>query len=497
MRLIALGALVLLCLAATTVVSALPAPEVGAPPSPPWESGAGSVSQGDLQTITTPAAPPTLTLQDALRLGFANNAGFRFSIASLLAAQGNLRATSQSYSLTLLGSTEKNHFSAGEDFTQTDAQALLGVELPFGTTISISALLNSLDGESTNALALSASQPLLRGAGSASSRYEALRQARSSYRGAVLSYFLARQDLALSIITGYFGVARTKQQVAIQEQGLARTEQAAKDAETRFTEGMTTKIEVARAQLSLASSRLALNSAKLSYLDAAERFLKTLGLTVGATPELTSWPLYKPAALDMDALTQEALRNRAEVVIADLGLEDAAAALRISRSNRRPALDLFGSTTSSTDGDSGADWTLGIQTTIPIGSRALTEAVRSAERGLLLAQRGRAELRQSITTEVGENVRGLQSQEERIVILQQSLDIAREKLRLATISVDEGIGVYRDKIEAQEQVTAAERDLLDAQIAYYFGVLGLRQAVGRDVLQGLEQEVAEAAAAGR
>ncbi|HUT75934.1 MAG TPA: TolC family protein, partial [Armatimonadota bacterium] len=221
----------------------------------------------------------------------------------------------------------------------------------------------------------------------------------------------------------------------------------------------------------------------------------TLGLQVGNVPELTTEPAYKPVVFDVDALVGAALRNRAEVVIEDLAVEDASAALRISRSDRKPALDVFGSSTTRADGEGGTDWTVGIRTSIPVGSWALSEAVRSAQRGWLLAQRGREEARQRITTEVRETARGLRSQEERIGILEKSLEVAREKLRLADVSVEEGIGLYRDKIEAQEQVTAAERDLLDAQISYYFGVLRLRRAVGGDVLQGLEQETVESAAA--
>jgi len=266
-----------------------------------------------------------------------------------------------------------------------------------------------------------------------------------------------------------------------------------KDAEARLKEGMTTKIEVTRAQLSQASRRLGLTRARLSYQDGQDAFLKMLGLQVGTTPELTTRVVYKPLKVDAEVMASDALSRRPELVIEELDLQDAQAALMLSRNRSKPSLDLFGSAHEPLGGaDNETEWTVGIQTSIPINSRSLAEAVRRSERNWLLAQRGRTELRQSVVTQVRRQVHALGSQQASLDILQQSFDLAREKLRLAEVSVEEGVGVYRDKIEAQDEVTAAEGDLLDAQIGYYFSVLDLRRAVGQDVLQGLAEETREA-----
>ena len=460
---------------------------------PPWAGERGQVSSRDLATVGVAAAPKSLTLEEALRIGFANNADFRSSIASLLNARGRLWVVRQLYGLTVAASTETDHSGSNGSTTQTAAEADLNYDLLSGAKVSVSALLNRLDSEEQTALELSVTQPLIRGAGRSSARYEAIRSAYTGYRRTLLRYFLDRQDLALDIVGGYFGVVQAREQVGIQEQGLALAERAVADFEARLKEGMTTKIEVTRAQLSQASARLSLTAARLSYQDSMDNFLQTLGLQVGTVPELTTQLGYKPSQVDLEAVVAEALSSRAELKIEQLALEDTSVALRLARNARRPSLDLFGSTLQPVSGgNNGTEWTLGIQTSIPINSRSLNEAVYRAERDWLVAERGQTELRQSIATEVRRQAHALQSQQANLEILRQSLDVAREKLRLADISVEEGVGVYRDKIEAQEQVTAAERDLLNAQIQYYLTALALRRAVGRDVLQGLAEETAPA-----
>lgn len=456
---------------------------------PPWASEQGKVSARDLEVTEVPPAPEMLTLEEALKLGYANNADFRSAIASLLNAQSDLRVALQLYSWTASGSAEVSDAGADGSLSRTSLETDLDYDLLSGGTVSISALLDRLDSQQSSALGLSVTQPLIRGAGRASARYERVRSAYTAYRSALLRYWLRRQELAVDIIRGYFGVVRAQEQVDIQQRGLRQADMAVEYAEARLREGLTTRIEVARARLSQASRGLALARARQAYQTSMDAFLQTLGLKVGAMPRLTTRVAYKPVALDAEALVAEALGKRAELKIQELALEDTKAALRITRNRSRPSLDLFGSTVEPlSGGNGGTEWTLGIRTSIPINSRALREAVREAERAWLVAQRDYAELRQSVAAQVRREVHALRSQQATLDIVRQSLEVAREKLRLAVISVEEGVGVDRDKIEAQDEVTDAERDLVDAQIEYYFGVIALRKAVGRDVLEGLSEE---------
>ena len=460
---------------------------------PEWARGEPGVSHRDLQAINVPAAPNMLTVAQALELGFANNAGFRSAIAALLDAQASLRVSRQLYTLTAGGSVQTSDTGADGNVTQTRASTELNYDMLSGGTVSVSALLDRLDSEENSALEIAVRQPLVRSSGRASVRYEALRQAFTNYRKALLRYFLERQDLALDIIQGYFGVVLAEQRLAIQEQGLTAADMTVKDAEARLREGMARKIDVTRAQILQATRRLGLTSTRLSYQDRLDALLKTLGLQVGTMPQLTTRVVHKPLKPDVESLVPEAFSKRPELAIEELDLQDAQAALRLSRNRSKPSLELFGSAHEPLGGaDNETEWTVGIQTSIPINSRSLAEAVRRSERAWLLAQRGYTELRQGVVTQVRQRVRGLESQQATLEILRQTLEVAREQLRLAEISVEEGVGQYRDKTEAQDAVTTGEQNLLNAQIQYYFSVLDLRRAVGQDVLQGLAEETQEA-----
>jgi outer membrane protein TolC len=462
---------------------------------PEWSVGQDQVSPELLKVTPPPPAPAELTVTDAVDLALRRNIGFRGTIQALLVQRSALYVALQRWDLTLNGSIDRvksdsetaTEYSAGGSFFYT------GVT---GASFSVASELQKLDSaERTETLTASLSQPLLAGSFRASAAYEAVRQARNSYRAALLSYFISRQDLIVSVLTTYFNAVQSGQLVAIQESSVKLAEQAVKDAQLRLEAGLIAEIDLTRAQLQLSQSQAALVSARQSEQDTVDQLLLLVGLQVGGRPKLVTTVEHKPAEIDADTAVAAALQRRPEIQLSELSIEDREAVLRISRSQRLPTLDMVGAVQRISDGATDQTWSLGLQTSVPIGSRALTEAVRQANWALLVSQQDREDLKQRVAAEVRSQVHAAEAARANVDIAAEGLAVAQRSFQIAGRMVEEGLATNRDLLDAQNALTTSGTALVTGRINHYLATVRLKRSMGIDVGTQLPAGRAETPAA--
>jgi outer membrane protein TolC len=218
--------------------------------------------------------------------------------------------------------------------------------------------------------------------------------------------------------------------------------------------------------------------------------LLLLGLEVGGMPELVTPVPYDPQSLDAGPLTAQALESRPELQLADISIEDAEAALRISRSERLPSLDLFGGWSQQRNGLEERSWNVGLDLSIPIGSRLLTEAARQAQWGLLVSQQERETLVQQVVADVRGEIRAAEAARANVDIAEEGVQLAERSIEIAQRMIEEGLGTNRDLLEAQDELRRSERSLVSGQISYYLSVVRLRAALGLDLLPAISSHQA-------
>jgi len=452
--------------------------------------GQGEVSSADLAVTVPPPAPESLGLRDAVSLALRHNAGFRSTIRSLLDARSAWWVARQRWDLALFGEAVRT--GNGETTETSSAGADLFYSAITGADFSITAELDDLDSdEREQSIRASVRQPLLAGRGKASTAYEELRQARNSYRQSLLNFFTARQNLIERVISSYFGALRREQVLTIQESSVKLAEQAVSDAELRLESGLVAEIDLTRAQLRLAQAQASEVLARQETQDSMDQFLSFLGLAVGGQPKLVTEAPYEPFTSDMEAAVTEALALRPELRLSQFDIENRAAALRIARSRRLPSLDLFGAYARTSNGATDKSWDVGVQLSVPIGSRGLSEAVRRAQWDLLVAEQDREDLRQGIIADARSEVRAVEAAERNVSIAGQSLEVARRSLHIANRMVEEGLATNRDVIDAQNDLTASDISLVTSEIERYLTKVRLQRAVGRDIWQALPSEEPE------
>jgi len=447
---------------------------------PEWQVGQERIAPQDLQVVVPPVAPEKVSLQDAVQLALKQNAGFRRSIQGLLAARSNWYVARQRWALEAFGQVAR--VGDGETVEESTAGATFSYAALTGADFSVMAELDRLaDDEDQRTIIASLRQPLLAGSGGAAPAYEEVRQARNAYRAALLYFFTGRQDLIEQVISAYFGTVEQQQLVAIQDASVQLAEQAVRDAEVRLKEKVIGQIDLTRAQLRLAREQTAAVGQRQALQDSVDRLLVLLGLQVGGMPDLVTSVVYEPETLDPLALTAEALESRPDLRLADLSIEDREAVVRIARSLRLPALDLFADWSRQRNGLEERSWLVGLDLSVPIASRSLTEAVHQASWDLLVSKQAKEELKQQVVSDVRRQVRAAEAARANVDIAAKGLGVANRSLFIAQRMVEEGLGTNRDVLDAQDEIRRSESQLATSKINYYLALVRLRVAVGQDV----------------
>lgn len=449
---------------------------------PEWQVGQGEVRTGDLTPTIPLPAPERLTLRKAIETAFKYNLSFRETIETLLGAQSELRVAEQRWALTVGADIESIRNST--DTTGAVATGGFTYCALTGSEFSVTAALGSL---SDRDYEISYLHPLGRGKGRVSAANEALRQSRSFYRQSLLTFYLDQQALAEAVVVAYFEAHKRDKLRAIDQKGLELAEQALADAEARRAEEENTIFDVTRAQFRVARAQQSLYRAEQAYGDATDQLLRLLGLEIGGEPALTTEPVYTPEPIDASAAVGTALKQRAELSLLDLCLDDDRAVVRIARDARRPRIDAVASLSRFTNGGT-TEWLIGLRSSLPIRSRRLEEYAVKARRALMVSEQDRHDWHQRIAAEVRNLVRAARAAQDNVESAEQNLAAAQLSLDAARTFIEEGLGDNRNLIDAQDELTHSEALHLTAPIDYYLTTVRLKRAVGDNILEGLPGE---------
>jgi len=496
-----------LLLLALTAVPGLAANTAGLSPEM-WQRVKGAEpATVDLAPTPSEMAPPKLSLRECVALTFRHNAGFRQSLQQLVNARGSLWVADQRAFLTAAASSEREQNPGGEPETNLSSGLSMRYDLTTGGSIVVDAdtgtqetLADILTQQPS--LVLSYDQPLLRGAGLASTTYERIRSARASLALQELSFFDSRQDLAERVIAGYFGVLLAQGEVDIAKRAVDRAKQFYDINYVKFSgEGLVkpgetwisqvAEIDVDQARLSWEQSKQQLISQQQGLRDDMDTLLLDMGFTPTGTPQLTTAITYQPQEYDEAELIPIALANSTDLGRLDISRQDALAQLRIALSERLP--DVIASAGVTDLGDTlggvpvSTGWFGGIRIEVPLWDRQRSENGQRAQRALEVLDQNTTATRDRVRQDVQQQIRAAASTRARIDIGEQSVALARKSREAAQGMYDEGLSDYLRVLDAENRLVEAERSLLQQQVQYFLTTVRLRKALSEDVTQGLPE----------
>lgn len=304
-----------------------------------------------------------------------------------------------------------------------------------------------------------------------------------------------RNDYVFQVASTYFEILRSRRALEIAQADVDRLEKHRHAVKERLKVGDVTKTALyrAEAELSRAKTELVRSKNDLSLVRASLQNLVTIQddfmLEDGGST------LFTPFAYSFEALKEDALEKRAEILAAGKALEIAKKSVKYQKSAYWPTLDLEGGYSHARS-----------EFDEPISGTSTTEDTSiGATLSFTLFDGGLrdAEIRQARADEQ-KAIHSLESEKKRILLqakqawlyyetsisvqltLKDELKSARENFNAVTMQFNYGMADSVDMMDANTLLVTAERKLSDADYGHSLAILAIMVARG-DIVQVLTQ----------
>ena len=324
--------------------------------------------------------------------------------------------------------------------------------------------------------------------------------ARDLFERAGDSYLIALRDLRLEVQTAYFALQQADEGVRIGQDSVKASLVSYRDARARFNAGVNTKLDVLEAETQLARDRNILTTNRRDQETQRRNLARVLGLPQDVTP--TAATPARPLGLWEPTLQESivAAYNYSEELdqlILDISINNSQA--NASLAAVQPVVRFVNSTSASrTEGQNGqtsrsdidmGDFTYGVQNSTALtaswrlfdGGRARAEYRRSKQ----AAEESRlnfARTRDQIRLQVERSFLGLQAAIQNIDTTATEVLSSQESLRLSQLRVQAGVGVQREVVNSQRDLTQAELKYARALNDYNTNLVTLQRRTGLDAL---------------
>lgn len=300
-----------------------------------------------------------------------------------------------------------------------------------------------------------------------------------------------RQDSVLAAARDYFELALAQTAVGVARDAVRISTNYEAQVRAAVEAGIAFKGDALRVSVQAERNRLALRQASEQQRVAAARLAQTLHLDpsvelVARDTDLVPLTLTETnAALNM--LVQQALSARPE-------LRQNQALVEAARENKNgtvygPLIPSIGASAfggglgGGKNGDTGnfgdqQDYFVGLGWRIGPGGLFDFSRQRAAKARLNSTRIGAEKLHDEIVRQVVEAFTRLQSQSEQINMARRGLTAAEEGLRLAQQRKEFGVGIVLENIQAEQDLTRARTDYLNAIAEFNKAQYGLSKAVG-------------------
>jgi len=298
----------------------------------------------------------------------------------------------------------------------------------------------------------------------------------------------ALQDVALNVVEAYFNLlaAHSLQELAVET--VRQRDYQLRLAEARQRAGVVAKSDVLRAQTEKADVDLHLVRAKNVVHIAKGRLASAMGMRVSADFQVADAPEVDDTQElnDIEALLDEAARNRPELKTALAQIRSQEAAVRIAESRYWPALafDAGGGWLDSRFPPLRHPWNIGLAFDIPLFTGFdRTYQLHAGKADLARAIAQREGVLRGVELEVWTAYWQIIEAGEAIEAAKQFVASAEESARVADGEYKNGTGSIIGLIDAQRAQTDAQVRLVQAQLDWHTAMARFERAVGRSLAQ--------------
>ena len=370
-----------------------------------------------------------------------------------------------------------------------------------GADLSLSTGLNRTRNRLTNPynpaydsdVALTLSQPLLKGAGIAANR-AALDQARLGVDRAGLLYRGTMMDIVRDTEIAYYQLHFARHQLAVRRLSLEAAQRLLYENTVKRDQGVLTDLEVLSADVGVANQQRSVLLAEQQLRNAEDNLRALVGqfeldAPLGETALAT-------AGDDQPEVTTTCTRAKTtqpEYLALQTQIKQLRIQLAATRRNRLPSLDLestlgydaqrrsAGDAIDDLPGSDGYNWQVGLALTYPIGSRGERAKLIQATNNLSRAELQLRQLEQDILVQARSSVRAVATNREAVRVATLAVELARKQYELEKARFDAGKSTARIVLDAQTDLDDARVNLLSSQVDLLAALTQLRRLEGRSL----------------
>ena len=314
------------------------------------------------------------------------------------------------------------------------------------------------------------------------------------YQAATLNYQAVQRDvdaaynqLRLDVSEAFYAVLIAQEFVRVAQQSVTLVEKQLGIAEASLKAGAATDFDVLRAKVQLANAKSQVVRARNAIITTKNAYKTVLNVplaedvSVKGTLEIPE--KHQMPALNLDALIEQALKNRPEVRRTQLSEHAANKQVDIAKTRSLPDLGLFSNYQISQNErltQMNRIWSVGFQINIPIFDGFATRAaVQQSESTLKQVQLGGTQVKVGVEFEVRNAYLNLLGAQTLIDVQREAVAQAQESVRIANLQFQNGIITTVALTDTQLALAQAEVNRLQAYHDYVVGLARLEKAIGQ------------------
>lgn len=299
------------------------------------------------------------------------------------------------------------------------------------------------------------------------------------------NYTKTKQGITYNVTSSFYSALLAVELIKVREDALKNIQEHLKTVQLRYQAGQASEFDVLRAKVQLANANPPLLQARQTYDLALSSFKNLLGLEQESQIELEGELFFQPLEVNLENATQKSLLQRPELRSLDLQRQMALKSLAIAKAGNKPSLVGVANYLYENPWYSqrkwDTDWNFTFSLNFPLFDGFATRSrVDQAKSDLKQLDIGEKDLREGIKLEVKQSVTSLDLAKQTILSQEESVNQAKESLRIAKVQYAQGIITSLEEMDAELALTFAQINYLQALADYLKAQAQYNKALGEE-----------------
>jgi outer membrane protein, heavy metal efflux system len=282
--------------------------------------------------------------------------------------------------------------------------------------------------------------------------------------------------LTSNVAQQFISVLLAESNLRLAQMDLSDYENVVQINESRYQAGDISEGDLLKIKLQLLQFQMDLSAAKLARVQALASLRQLVGFdAVPANYDVDGRLAYRPVTLSLDDLEAMALRDRPDLLAAQLGVTAAQSQHSLAQANGKRDLTLTFDYTHVAGANTGSSF---FNIELPIFDRNQGEIART-QFAVTQAREGQTAAAETVLTDVTSAYENLQTADQVVKLYTSGyLQEAQESRDISNYAYQRGSASLLDYLDAERSYRATELAYRQALASYMFSLEQLRQAVG-------------------